>query len=400
MSRLSRPRPKKPAHDFLRRIEPLLGSAQVLGDFMQSLDRLKTQPARVIRLNTQKMPLAELKELIASERLQLGTVSPYESSAFELIDFQGKAFRDSPLQGAGLVYVQDPGTLEAVDLLDPQSGDVVCDFCAAPGGKSTQIASRMELLKNPKSKLILNEVSSQRLRLLKFLTARWGLGQSVQVHSLSSDKFVDVVAESFDKILLDVPCSGESFFAKRKETRSDVKTFEVQALAKIQFSILQNLSAKLKNGGRLVYSTCTYSKEENEEVVHRFIEHHHTHFVLKKELRRWPHVDGFAGGYMAVIERIDGFDESSLVRSKSKVDYKIEQVDQEYQMYLDSIHGNHFKIELSDLQARAYLRGEAIIGDYEVKGLVCVSWKGFVLGPAKAVDGRLNNLLPKILRES
>jgi hypothetical protein len=108
-------------------------------------------------------------------------------------------------------------------------------------------------------------------------------------------------AGCFDAVLVDAPCSGESLFAKRSDDRSDVSDGEVKRCSKRQKKILDSAVVLLRGGGRILYSTCTYSKEENEEVVQDFLKRY-PYFQLVKEQRRWPHQDQVVGGYCALLQ--------------------------------------------------------------------------------------------------
>jgi hypothetical protein len=133
------------------------------------------------------------------------------------------------------------------------------------------------------------------------ILARHGIGNST-VYNLEPHRLADHFEEVFDRILIDAPCSGESLFAKRDEKRKDVSHKEVERCALRQRAILEQAGKMLAPGGRMVYSTCAYSRTENEEVVSEYLDTH-PEVRLLQEQRRFPHRDGVPGGYFAVLEK-------------------------------------------------------------------------------------------------
>ena len=217
----------------------------------------------------------------------------------------------------------------------------------------------------------------------------------------------------FDAILVDAPCSGESLFSKRNEIRGDVTDAQVIGCARRQHTILDRASQLTRPGGRIVYSTCTYSREENEDVVKAFLENNPT-WSLKFEKRRWPHLDRVPGGYAALLVNEGEQDSSSeerLVRLHSEIAsgahglirHGVKRWDGEVDLYARAMSEetpSGPRAEIDDKTVRGYLRGEALVlaAYSELRGPVTITWRGFPVGIAQAVEGRMNNLLPKILR--
>ncbi len=184
-----------------------------------------------------------------------------------------------PYHEAGLYYIQEPSAMAPVHFLDPQPGDRVLDLCAAPGGKSTQIASRLK----GQGLLITNEINRDRCRILSLNIERMGVPNAMVLNEDSSH-LADVFEGYFDKILVDAPCSGEGMFRKNEEAFSEWSPENVRMCAGRQNEILDNASRMLLPGGRLVYSTCTFSVEENEDTIFRFLLTHSDFHVDEAEL--------------------------------------------------------------------------------------------------------------------
>ena len=192
----------------------------------------------------------------------------------------------------GGFYVQDPSTLLAVTLLDPQPGEVLLDACAAPGGKTTFIAQ----LQAGSGRLVGEDLSASRLELLRENCARLGAG-FVEIRQSAPDSDA-----AFDGILADVPCSNTGVLRRRVESRWRLQSDALQALASRQLELLRPLAARLKPGGRLVYSTCSLEAAENREVVDRFMAEA-PEFFLEVERQLHPVTDGVDGAYAARLRR-------------------------------------------------------------------------------------------------
>lgn len=163
----------------------------------------------------------------------------------------------------GFFYVQDPATLLAVHALDPKPGETLLDACAAPGGKSALIAQRMANRGN----LIAHDVSGKRLHLVRENCARLGVTCVRITPDLSS-----LEVASFDRILVDAPCSNTGVMRRRVELRWRLRLKEIDGLKQTQLEILRRVSPLLKPGGVLLYSTCSLEPEENEAVADELLE--------------------------------------------------------------------------------------------------------------------------------
>ena len=197
----------------------------------------------------------------------------------------------------GLYYIQEPSAMSAAALLAPKPGMRVLDLCAAPGGKSTQLATYL----GDSGLLVSNEINTQRSRILSQNIERMGIKNAIVTNE---DSFVlaSHFPGFFNAIQVDAPCSGEGMFRKLPEAIEQWSMENVAICAARQKEILDNAAVMLKPGGTIVYSTCTFSREENEDVIECFLERH-PDFTLEEMERFWPHkVDG-EGHFVAKLVR-------------------------------------------------------------------------------------------------
>lgn len=195
-----------------------------------------------------------------------------------------------PLHEAGAYYIQEPSAMSVVSLLDPQPGEIICDFCAAPGGKSTAIAGRMA----GKGLLVSNEIFPARAKVLSQNVERLGIANCV-VTNEPPEKMSQAFPGFFDKILVDAPCSGEGMFRKDSQAVTEWKPSLVEFCQNRQEMILEEADHMLRPGGVLVYSTCTFASEENEKQMEDFLQRH-PDYVLEDWRDFLPQDCGLAGG--------------------------------------------------------------------------------------------------------
>jgi NOL1/NOP2/sun family putative RNA methylase len=170
---------------------------------------------------------------------------------------------------AGVYYLQEPSAMAVLHYLDPQPGERILDLAAAPGGKSTGIAARLQR----QGLLWSNEIHPTRARILAQNMDRWG-APNVIVSNENPDQLANRLPGFFDKVLLDAPCSGEGMFRKDPEVMQEWSLEHVQSCAHRQALIIESAAALVRPGGRLVYSTCTFAPQENEELILSFLESH------------------------------------------------------------------------------------------------------------------------------
>lgn len=213
---------------------------------------------------------------------------------------------------AGVYYLQEASAMAPVALLDPKPGERVCDLCAAPGGKTTQIAGRML----GQGFLVCNEINPKRAKILSRNIERMGVANAL-VTNEHPETLASRFPGFFDRVLVDAPCSGEGMFRKEEAAVTDWSQETVQMCARRQREILDSAARLVRPGGRLVYSTCTFAPEEDEETVAAFLESHPEFTPESVEApwfvpgenasyRMWPHKLLGEGHFAAVLRKTQG----------------------------------------------------------------------------------------------
>lgn len=280
---------------FLNRMKEMLGDEY--GQFLASYDHDKYQ---ALRINTLK---ADKEGALEALPFRLEQV-PWAENGFyyDSVDQPGK----HPYHEAGVYYIQEPSAMLPAALLDARPGEKVLDLCAAPGGKSTQIAAAMQ----GQGILICNEIHPARAKILSENVERLGITNAM-VTNEPPQRLREIFPDYFDRIMVDAPCSGEGMFRKNEEACEQWSEENVQMCADRQDEILDCAAVMVRPGGRIVYSTCTFAPLEDEGSIERFLDRH-PEFVLLKEERLWPHRIKGEGHYAAVLERTgtvsDGYD--------------------------------------------------------------------------------------------
>ena len=220
-----------------------------------------------------------------------------------------KGIGNTPFHSGGAFYVQEPSAMSAVTLLDVCQNDKILDLCAAPGGKSAQIASCL----NNTGLIWSNEVVRNRAQILLSNFERMGISKGI-VSSCYPEVLCSKLEEYFDKVLVDAPCSGEGMFRKNPEAVLEWSREHTVSCAERQLSILRSAAKAVKSGGILVYSTCTFSYCENEGVIKKFLEENPDfeqceidgHFGRKTKLPcavRITPIEGGEGHFAAKLRR-------------------------------------------------------------------------------------------------
>ncbi len=265
--------------------------------FLQSLERPRAVALRGNPLKGASLPQMEF----------LGEQVPWEPQGH----YYDPGARPGlhPYHEAGVYYLQEASAMAPVALLDPKPGEWICDLCAAPGGKTTQIAGRML----GEGFLLCNEYNPKRAKILSRNIERMGVANAL-VTNEHPQRLAQRLMGCFDKVLVDAPCSGEGMFRKEEAAVTDWSLETVAMCANRQREILRSAAALVRPGGRLVYSTCTFAPEENELAVGEFLKRHPDFepeildipwFTPAGEgqFRMWPHRLLGEGHFGAVLRR-------------------------------------------------------------------------------------------------
>lgn len=356
-----------------------------------------------------------------------------------------------PLHEAGAWYLQEPSAMLPAAVLDPHPGESVLDLCAAPGGKSTQLALRMK----GEGLLVCNEPVGKRAQILARNVERMGVVNALVISAMPR-QLADRWPEGFDAIQVDAPCSGEGMFRRHPETRDEWTPEAPAGCAKRQAEILDCAAAMVRPGGRIVYSTCTMNAEENEDTVAAFLQRHPDFSLAafhlpgadapEGMLTCYPHRMRGEGHFVAKLVRqghgtaelpqdtsLPKPDKQQLKALKDFADnapqatallgdtlvslpgcpnvkgLKVLRVG----LHLGQMKGKVFqpdhawavsitppqlpRVELSEEQARLYQAGE-VLPTEGVKGFVLPVLRGLPLGFGKVSDGMMKNHYPKGLR--
>ena len=283
---------------FLERMKNQLG--EEYEDFLSSLERPRAVALRVNPLKTQEIPALPF----------LMDPVPWEPMGY-YYDPQARPGLHI-YHEAGVYYLQEASAMAPVALLDPQPGERILDLCAAPGGKTTQIAGRMR----GKGFLVCNEINPKRARILSQNMERMGVSNALTLneHPANLSKHFP---QYFDRVLVDAPCSGEGMFRKEEAAVTDWSPETVEMCAARQKEILHSAAQMVRPGGRLVYSTCTFAPSEDEGAVAEFLKSHPEFTPEAVEapwfqpgengsFRMWPHKLLGEGHFAAVLRKAEG----------------------------------------------------------------------------------------------
>lgn len=292
--------------DFIEQMQ------QILHDEFPAFLKTYHQPStRSLRVNTQKIPTKKFRKQ-----------APFTLQSIPWCK-EGYYFnypQDRPgkhvYYAAGLYYIQDASAMAPVEALEPQPGETILDLCAAPGGKTTQIAAKMQ----GEGMLIANEIDSKRCRVLIENLERLGVKNALILNE-TPERLAQRFPQFFDRILVDAPCSGEGMFRKDPDTKNRWSARLIKKCAQLQERILSLAATMLRPNGRLVYSTCTFNIIENEAVVEAFLKKHpdfelipvpqQQHYQTGYDTnaltaRLWPHHLQGEGHFIAVLQKKEG----------------------------------------------------------------------------------------------
>jgi NOL1/NOP2/sun family putative RNA methylase len=271
-------------------------SADEYENFVSSYDE---PPVRGLRINSLKT--ARVPEKKPVPWCKTGFIYPNEERPAKSVAYH-----------AGLFYIQESSAMSPAEILGVERGHRVLDLCAAPGGKSVQIAGHLQ----GEGLLVSNDASPTRCRALIKNLERAGVTNAV-VLTEQPKKLAERFGGFFDRILVDAPCSGEGMFRRDADAIKAYTANKPEACAAVQRDILRHAASMLKRGGRMVYSTCTFNTIENEEVIAAFLEKHEDFSLVQIEhsalglskgrglsqaARIFPHEKG-EGHFIALLER-------------------------------------------------------------------------------------------------
>lgn len=242
---------------FESRMKSLLGDG-----FEAYLKSLEEEPVKAFRVNKDKISLEEFEKINPFSKEKI----PYVKNGFYL---NGEKIGNHPFHHAGMVYVQEPGAMMPAECIDIEESWKILDMCAAPGGKSTQLKNKL----GEKGLLVSNEIIPSRCKILTGNVERLGLRNTVTT-CMDTKRLADTFPDTFDLIMVDAPCSGEGMFRKEEQAVSEWSEENVKMCAARQKEILENAVVCLKDGGYIIYATCTFSLEENEMVIDGFLKEH------------------------------------------------------------------------------------------------------------------------------
>ncbi len=356
----------------------------------------------------------------------------------------------TPFHNAGVFYSQEPSAMFIAPKLEVKAGERVLDLCSAPGGKATQLASKMQ----GEGILVANEPVFSRAKILSQNIERLGVRNAV-VTCETPDNLAEKFPAYFDKILVDAPCSGEGMFRKNAdEALKEWSEENIALCANRQKEILQSAVKMLKRGGRLAYSTCTFAPQEDEEIV-AWLEKTYPQMRLIAQEKLYPHKVKGEGHFFALFEKTEG-EERELKALKpwcsatAEKAYRAFEKEFFHKKFAENIHEtngvlydipkgvfswqglqvlrvgvrlgevkngrfepnhslamcvkaedlkNALNLSQTDARVEKYLRGETVEGELQ-NGWCAVCVEGYPLGLGKAVNGTIKNHLPKGLRKN
>lgn len=320
--------------EFLDNMQNLL-EEQEYDDFIKSYELPRYYGLRV---NTLKISVEEFLRISPFELERI----PWTKDGFYYRE--GENPGKHPYYYAGLYYIQEPSAMLPGMILAANPGENILDLCAAPGGKTVQIAAGMK----GKGLLVANDINSDRVKALVKNIELCGVTNALVTND-SPQNLARNFSDFFDKILVDAPCSGEGMFRKDEDAAKSWGKYKCDLCSGMQRDILSQVDKMLKPGGYLVYSTCTFSPEENEQMIVEFLANHHDYEIieipktigiadgrpqwadnnceLKKTARLWPHKIKGEGHFVALLHKKDGrqksfesFDKAMISESSEVLD--------------------------------------------------------------------------------
>ena len=243
--------------EYSERMKTLLGN-----EYDEYVEALSNPPVRGFRVNTDKISLEDFEKINVFSNDKI----PYVDNGYY---FEYDKIGNHPYHHAGMIYVQEPGAMAPAECVEIASDWKILDMCAAPGGKSTQLKNKL----GENGILVSNEIIPSRCKILTGNIERLGLRNCVTT-CMNTSKLAKTFPKAFDLVMCDAPCSGEGMFRKEDVAIDEWSSENVTMCAERQSEILENAAILVKNGGYIVYATCTFSLEENEMTVDAFLKNH------------------------------------------------------------------------------------------------------------------------------
>ena len=263
---------------FVQRMKGLLGA-----EYEAYEASFQSPAVRAFRVNTNKISLADFEAINIFSKEKIPYVETGWYLAYDTIG-------NHPAHHAGMLYVQDPGAMAPAECLDIRPDWRILDMCAAPGGKSSQLRNKL----GEEGILVSNEIIASRCRILTGNMERLGFRNTVTT-CMAPAKLCKIFPQTFDLVMVDAPCSGEGMFRKDENAIDEWSVENVLHCAERQRDILESAAAAVKDGGYIIYATCTFSLEEDEMVVDHFLANHPEFELLPvKEAVRAATADGVA----------------------------------------------------------------------------------------------------------
>lgn len=351
--------------EFVNTIDSLLKDDAP--QFWQALSRAPLSTG--LRINPNKTELNLLKQEISADFTSL----PWEENGYQVHRAEGLG--KHPYHAAGMYYLQEPSAMVPVSILDPQPGERILDLCAAPGGKTTQIASRM----SGEGYIVANDPNPHRVQALGRNIERWGT-RNISILSETPQRLVDHFGEYFDRVLVDAPCSGEGTFRTHPGEIKKWSPQLSQRIAIIQDEILWFAGKLVRPGGILVYSTCTFNQLENEGTILRFLDKKPDFSLepiqqlpgfypgipftdsdpvdLTRPVRIWPHITSGEGHFVARMKKT-----GSDLKSDLSEKYSSNSIDPEQTSIYEKFFENNLVLTSRTREISPGSRGLAIYGN-------------------------------------
>lgn len=250
-------------------------------------------PPVTVRVNTLKTDVNELTEKLQA----LGFETEKSSLADRAVFIKGSGFLETDIYRMGDASVQNEESVYAAITLSPEPGEQVIDMCAAPGGKTCALAEIMENRGNIKG----FDIYEHRVQLINKQAKRLGI-EIIDAQVRDAAKLDEALIETADKVLCDVPCSGLGVIRRKPEIKYKDEPDDINQLSNLQLRILENAGRYLKPGGKIVYSTCTINRLENEDVIKKFLSEN-GEFELLEQRQLMPDTEGSDGFFVALMEK-------------------------------------------------------------------------------------------------